>query len=265
MTPNQISTFSIYIGIKAFFWPCTKQYQLILTQYLFHSKSKALQLIWWVTHIILGLVLILIVNPVLKEMGLNQAIQSQILFRGKQPNKKGISYTLGWFISAPALASIVLFSLLNWKLDLWESKVICGYYIFVFSGLVFEYLRLICICVFSSLVFIWPAFVYFYVKYLCGLDFEMAEQTKRRVATGADFGPWALSYLLHLFVLLLFSIFSLNNITGALRLFPTQFLSFHFYCYLIQRQLCLYMSCITIPSQRSLGSTSLSNIVLVPL
>ena len=162
-------------------------------------------------------------------MGLNQAIQSQILFRGKQPNKKGISYTLGWFISAPALASIVLFSLLNWKLDLWESKVICGYYIFVFSGLVFEYLRLICICVFSSLVFIWPAFVYFYVKYLCGLDFEMAEQTKRRVATGADFGPWALSYLLHLFVLLLFSIFSLNNITGALRLFPTHFLSFHFY------------------------------------
>ena len=73
-------------------------------------------------------------------------------------------------------------------------------------GLVFEYL---------------PAFVYFYVKYLCGLDFEMAEQTKRRVATGADFGPWALSYLLHLFVLLLLSSFSLGNITRIPGLYPS--------------------------------------------
>ena len=156
-----------YSGCTNLYWPNT-------TKRL--SKSKALQLIWWVTQSILGLLLILIVNPVLKEMGLNQAIQSQILFRGKQPNKKGISYTLGWFISAPELASIVLFLLLNWELDLRESKVICGFCIFVLDWFGFGVWVFTSAFVYFHFKYfryfkhnMWPAFVYFYVKYLCGL------------------------------------------------------------------------------------------------
>ena len=175
VTPGQISTFSIYTGIKALLWPCTKKRQAVptYTDPILQVQSFTT---YFMSHAQNGLVLILIVNPVLKEMGLNQAIQSQILFRGKQPNKKGISYTLGWFISAPELASIVLFLLLNWELDLRESKVICGFCIFVLDWFGFGVWVFTSAFVYFHFKYfryfkhnMWPAFVYFYVKYLCGL------------------------------------------------------------------------------------------------